>query len=420
MIAAGPPAAGWIVSPEWGSRARRPGWHDEVMISSLTRRLGSPVTYTRGLHLVLPLAIVAVWMFIDRTHWYVPALLAIPVGLIPAVRLAEGLQAQLFLTPGEHGAPGGSIAAARSADWSDRWRTVLWLELRLGVSALLLGTCVPVPLIVRDLLRAATGNLPAHDAIIRIQQPHWWFALFIPAVIAVLPALLLGLGDLVTAAARALLGPSAAHRLRALEERTEQLLEHNRIARELHDSIGHALTAAVLQAGAARATGDPRFTERALAAIEDTGRAALEDLDRVLLVLREPHRPLHERPTLAQAPRLFESARSAGAAVDAAISGSLEQLPGPVSREGYRILQEALTNAMRHAGRVPIRVRVRVGADRLDLDIVNQVTAPVSAGAGTGLRGMRERAELLGGSAHAGARDDSWQVRVELPFRAVR
>ncbi|CAM5613771.1 histidine kinase OS=Streptomyces violarus OX=67380 GN=FHS41_008025 PE=4 SV=1 [Streptomyces violarus] len=120
---------------------------------------------------------------------------------------------------------------------------------------------------------------------------------------------------LITRIALRLLGPSPAERLAALEERTEQLLERTRIARELHDSIGHALTVAVVQAGAARAAGDPAFTDRALSAIEDTGRAALEDLERVLGVLRESEKPVSSRPTLADADRLLESARASGAKV---------------------------------------------------------------------------------------------------------
>ncbi|NEB77012.1 two-component sensor histidine kinase, partial [Streptomyces sp. SID14478] len=174
-----------------------------------------------------------------------------------------------------------------------------------------------------------------------------------------------GAGRLMTRAAPLLLGPSAAERLAALEERTEQLLERNRMARELHDSIGHALTVAVVQAGAARAAGDPAFTQRALGAIEETGRAALEDLERVLVVLREAERPASSRPTLQDADRLLDSARASGAKVEVAVSGPLEKVPGPVSREGYRILQEALTNVLRHSGTVPVRVALTVAEGRL-------------------------------------------------------
>jgi signal transduction histidine kinase len=218
--------------------------------------------------------------------------------------------------------------------------------------------------------------------------------------------------------ARGLLGPSAAERLAILEERTEQLLERNRIARELHDSIGHALTVAVVQAGAARAAGDPDFTDRALAAIEDTGRSALADLERVLGVLREAERPVSARPTLAEAGRLLESARASGAKVDAELTGPLETVPGPVSREGYRILQEALTNVLRHAGGVPVRVRVGVAGDLLRLEVRNPLTAGTPGpGRGSGLRGIRERAALLGGHAATGPDAGEWQVHAELPLK---
>jgi len=111
------------------------------------------------------------------------------------------------------------------------------------------------------------------------------------------------------------------------------------------------LTISVMQAGAARAANDPVFTEQALCAIENTGRAALEDLDRVRLVLRESSGPAAGQPTLVQLDRLLDSARTSGALVTTDVSGRLEQIPVSVSQEGYRILQEALTNALRHGGR---------------------------------------------------------------------
>lgn len=186
-----------------------------------------------------------------------------------------------------------------------------------------------------------------------------------PLPLVALLALVVLSGRLITKAAERLLGPSPVQRLTALEERTEQLLERNRIARELHDSIGHALTVAVVQAGAARAAQDPDFTERALAAIEETGRDALDDLERVLRVLRESGTPVGQRPTLVEADRLLDSARGSGAEIDADVSGPLEQVPGAVSREGYRILQESLTNVLRHSGTVPVRVRIAVTGGRI-------------------------------------------------------
>ncbi|NKY52388.1 sensor histidine kinase [Nocardia vermiculata] len=397
-----------------------------MVFKALLRPLARSVTYTRGLHLALPMTAVALWMFIDRHSPWVPLLLAVPIGLIPGMRLAEAIQAQLFLTPHERGATDASIAVAPATDWADRWRIVLWLEIRLLLSMALFGVGIPAILMCSDLVRAALGAEPTGDTLLQLAGPKWWYALVAPLPILVLLAVLVGLGELVTACARWLLGPSASTRLHALEERTERLLENNRIARELHDSIGHSLTAMVLQAGAARAAGEPEFTGTALAAIEDTGRTALEDLERVLAVLREPSTPVDQRPMLTAASRLFDSARSAGATIDADITGPIERVSGPISREGYRILQEALTNALRHAGRVAVQVRVYVDAQWLELDVSNPVPAAesaddraVPADHGSGLRGIRERAELLGGEARMGPEDGRWRTWVRLPTHGL-
>ncbi|QJT06716.1 two-component sensor histidine kinase [Streptomyces asoensis] len=372
-------------------------------------------TYTRLLHLWVPMLVVSVWMFIDPSRPWVPALLLVPVGLIPAVRTGEGVQARLLLLPGDAHA---GFSVAPSATWRDRLRTVLWLEARMALGAAAMFACVWLPTLVYDLAAGAGGPVPDDLPGLHGVAPHWWPALLVPLPLLALYGAVVGLGELVTVVARGLLGPSAAERLAALEERTEQLLERNRIARELHDSIGHALTIAVVQAGAARAAGDAEFTDRALAAIEESGRSALADLERVLGVLREPGRPVSDRPTLAEADRLLESARASGAKVDAEVTGPLETVPGPVSREGYRILQESLTNVLRHAGSVPVRVRVGVADDLLRLEVRNPLTARIPGpGRGSGLRGIRERAALLGGRASTGPDEGDWRVRAELPLR---
>jgi signal transduction histidine kinase len=338
-------------------------------MARLLRPLLRGTAYTRLLHLWVPMLPVSVWMFIHPSTPWVPALVLIPVGLIPAVRLGEGVQAQLLLTPGERES---GISTAPSGTWRDRWRTVLWLEVRMLLGAVAAFMTVWLPLFCVMFVSAALGHPQLDEPILRIAHPHWSYGLLAPLPLVALYAGVVGLGELVT-----LLGPSAAERLAALEERTEQLLERNRIARELHDSIGHALTVAVVQAGAARAAGDADFTARALSAIEETGRTALEDLERVLGVLREADRPVGSRPTLGDADRLLESARASGAKVDAEVSGPLERVPGPVSREGYRILQESLTNVLRHAGPVPVRVRMSVVDGMLDLEVRNPLDAGV-------------------------------------------
>ncbi|WP_121704823.1 histidine kinase [Streptomyces sp. E5N298] len=378
------------------------------------RPLFRGATYTRLVYLWVPMLIVSVWVLVDDTNMWVPAALLLPVGLLPAVRTGEGVQARWLLTPGQGD---GGFSVAPSATWRDRLRTVVWLQCRLVLGLLTAGACVWLPILAVELVRHAAGHRVDDIPVLRDTAPHWAYALLAPLPLLALYGAVVGLGLLATAGARALLGPSAAERLTALEERTEQLLERNRIARELHDSIGHALTVAVVQAGAARAANSPEFTDRALTAIEETGRAALEDLERVLGVLREAERPVGARPTLRDADRLLESARASGAKVEAEVAGPLETLPGPVSREGYRILQEALTNVLRHAGAVPTRVRVEVADGALTLEVRNPLPDGRAApGRGSGLRGIRERAALLGGRAHTGPDGaGDWEVRVELP-----
>ncbi|WP_405710037.1 MULTISPECIES: sensor histidine kinase [unclassified Streptomyces] len=391
----------------------------------LLRPLASSVTYTRWLHLLIPGAGYSVWLFISPESPWAPMVFAVPVGLLPGTRLAEGVQAQLLLVPEERDKVDASISATTAATWGDRWRTVLWLEIRMLLALPAGYATVWLSATAVDLVLTASDDGPSDQWLVRGVDPHWWYALLFPLPILALLAVVVVSGRLITEAAKRLLGPSPAQRLTALEERTEQLLERNRIARELHDSIGHALTVAVVQAGAARAAHDPEFTERALAAIEETGRDALDDLERVLRVLRESGKPVGQRPTLVEADRLLDSARGSGAKIDADVSGPLEQVPGSVSREGYRILQESLTNVLRHSGTVPVRVRIAVAEGGLELEVTNPLGDPAieSAavpGGGSGLRGIRERAALLGGKAETGPYEGGWRVRARLPLDGLR
>lgn len=397
--------------------------HDEGMYRLLRAPL-QPVTYSRWLHLCVPVLLLAIWLFIAPEMPWMPLLIVVPFGFVPWVRAAEGLQARFLLAPYERGGAEGTISAEPSARWGDRWRTLLWLQTRMLFAGVAVAATVWLPVTTVDLIGFAFGFGPNEDLDWLLPSPltPWAAALLAPLPLVLLMVVVVLLGELITLVAGRLLGPSAAERLSALEVRTEQLLERTRIARELHDSIGHALTVAVVQAGAARAAGDPQFTDRALNAIEETGRAALEDLERVLLVLRESAQPASQRPTLAEADRLLESARASGAAVDAELTGPLEKLPGPVTREGYRILQEALTNVLRHCGPVPVRVRVEMVRDGLELEVTNPLPdrPSFSTGGGSGLRGIRERASLLGGRADTGPHEGGWRVRARLPLERIR
>ncbi|MQY10656.1 hypothetical protein SRB5_07680 [Streptomyces sp. RB5] len=397
---------------------------------TLLRPLTRAVTYTRWLHMLLGgLPSLVAMMVIgspdpEPASWVLmPVVVVLPLmavaALVPQTRVLEAAQARGLLFPGPHARERGEdpgISAGPSASWGDRGRVLCWLVLRV-VSGVAVG--IATFWLTGQSMGLAFG--PAGGATDLVWPGVWlsWYALLAPVPSVLLLLLVILAGRLEAAAARRLLGPSAAERMAALEERTERLLEHNRLARELHDSIGHALTVAVVQAGAARAAGKPEFTERALTAIEDTGRQALEELDRVLRVLREDAgRDPASRPGLTRLTGLVEAARASGAEVSCTVTGELAGVPGPVSREAYRIVQEALTNVLRHAGTVPVRLRVDAAADALELDVANPLPdgAPALPGGGSGLRGIRERAALLGGRAHTGGEDGAWRVRVRLPL----
>jgi signal transduction histidine kinase len=374
-------------------------------------------TWTRVLHLALgtwfAVACALVWPGLEDTSprtlvglYLAPLPVLAVLACIPVVRRSEGVQARALLLPGDD-----EITVEPARTWPDRGRLLLWLVVRveLGVlagqlTALAVATAWALPG-----LSSTTPSMP--------DLPAWAAVPLAAAVLAGLVYTLAGLGGLTAAAARHLLHPSLAERLSAQQARAEQLLERTRLAAELHDSIGHALTVTLLQAGAARelADRDPVFVDGALAAIEDSARHAVADLERVLALLRDTAPPLGA-PTLADLDRLVRSAEAAGAQIDVEVTGSVTELPPVVSREGYRIVQEALTNALRHAGPVPIRLRIDVGQKALHLVVRNPVSVSVPAGTGSGVQGLQERATGLGGTALAGPVADEWRVAVRLPL----
>ncbi|MFD6396384.1 sensor histidine kinase [Nocardia sp. NPDC060249] len=205
--------------------------------------------------------------------------------------------------------------------------------------------------------------------------------------------------------------------------------ERTRIARELHDVVAHAVSVIIVQADGAKYAlrQDPDTAERALATISGTGRDALRELRRTVALLRTEHAPeLLPQHGSAGIAKLAQMMREAGLAVDLELTGELDDIAPEVSLGVHRIVQESLTNTLRHAGAEPKAV-VRV--HRRDEDILVEVVdsggvpARVSPGAeipgaGMGLVGMRERVAVLGGTLHAGRLDDGrWQVRADLPLR---
>jgi signal transduction histidine kinase len=201
--------------------------------------------------------------------------------------------------------------------------------------------------------------------------------------------------------------------------RSAVLEERLRIARDLHDVVGHGMGAITVQAGTGRmalAAGADAEVRRALLRIEQAGRDVLREVRWLVGVLRE--RP--DEATLSDLAALADAARSAGFAVDLRIDGSFASVSSEIAEAAYRIVQEALTNAFRHSGSGRVRVNVGVN-DVLVLTVVDDGRGEPGA-EGHGIRGMRERAAAVGGEVSAGPRTDGpgWEVRAILPIRAGR
>jgi signal transduction histidine kinase len=213
-----------------------------------------------------------------------------------------------------------------------------------------------------------------------------------------------------------------AERERDLVAREAVVEERARIARELHDVIAHHVSMMVVQAGAERRVLDAAggSTHEVLETIEQSGRSALTEMRRLLGMLRgEGHEPLTPQPGLDDVPTLVGQLREAGLPVELRIDGERRELPIGIELSAYRIVQEALTNALKHAGDARATVHVRYGPDSLELEIADDGPggSTRASGGGHGLVGMRERVALYGGRLDASRRaEGGFVVRVRLPI----
>ena len=212
-----------------------------------------------------------------------------------------------------------------------------------------------------------------------------------------------------------------ASAMRAAEE------ERNRMARELHDAIAHSLSVMVIQASASRRmlTHDRQAAEDALHVVQHSGREALEELRQIMGVVRRDDELASAPPGLSQLDALVARTRAAGLDVELRTEGTLVVLSPALDLVAYRIVQEALTNAIKHAG--PSRAVVRMGFDTsaIELDIsdtgrgLTTATGEVSS-SGYGLIGMRERVSLFGGELWAGpGREGGFLVHARIPLPAA-
>ena len=389
--------------------------------------LGAALAVAFGLLLALPgVAVAGVGL-----PWAVPAiglLYAAPVallGLLGAVRAVEGVAVSALLTGRADPAP------PPSATWRQRARTSALLVVHVLAGAVvgaLLTVGVPTAVL---LVAAVAGNPGAARELGRevagLPLPDGDSARLLLAAVLVAAVLVAGEGlgrSLAVLAPRLLAGP-ASERLAVAEAHVSVLAGRDRLARELHDSVGHSLSLVSIQAGAARrlVLHDPAGAQEAMRATEDAARRALVDLDHVLGLLRDETAdpvPSAPAPDLRDVDDLASRARAAGAQVDLRHRGNVAVLPAVVSREAYRILQEGLTNALRHAQGAPVTVVVDALGDELLLLVEDAgAGATVTPGGGRGLVGVRERVRDLRGTVDAGPRGGGgWTLEVRLPVRA--
>jgi signal transduction histidine kinase len=218
-----------------------------------------------------------------------------------------------------------------------------------------------------------------------------------------------------------------AERTREEEARARVDEERLRIAREVHDTVAHAIAIINVQSGVTAHLFDkrPERTREALEAIQKTSSQALREMRSILGVLRDAHDGRVPHPGLGQIDELIAEARHAGIDIKLESEPATEALPSAVDSAAYRILQESITNVIRHVGPTRVTIRLRYGVDSLELCVTNErgdssSDGGTSAVPGRGITGMRERCSLLGGDLDAGpTADGGFAVSARLPFAPV-
>ncbi|MVA75128.1 two-component sensor histidine kinase [Auraticoccus sp. F435] len=331
------------------------------------------------------------------------------LGLVPGARELEVTAARTMLDAD------AELVVPRRPRWAHRRQTMAWVVLHQLAGVLVgVGLFAAVPAAGLVLVETVTGR--AGTVVDVPAAPAARAALAAAAVVVGLAGLAAcwPVGAVAARWAGRFLGPTASDRLELATSRAAREAEHTRLARELHDGIGHALTIVSVQAAAGRRVGgqDPAAAAAAFATIEDTARDALAELDELLAVLRE------DRPG-AVAPvdlaGVVETHRRAGLVVDARLDLPAG-LPPLLQRTVQRITAEALTNAHRH-GTGPVRLVVSAGAGVLTVEVSNPRGGRTSRrGGGRGLAGVRERVALFGGTVEAGPEGEHWVLRATLPL----
>lgn len=311
---------------------------------------------------------------------------------------------------------------ADDTSWNSRWRTGCWFTLHAAVGGVVSGlTLAMVPFAVYLLHYGAHFTFGEIETGARAFAFSGWFPewglLTGPLVLAALVAVVAAATAAMKALAPRLLGQGAADRLAASRAESARLAARNRIARELHDSVGHALSVVVIQSEAASRliAADPEYASQAMAAVGETARGALAELDAVIGALREdkerpraPQRDLSDLETLVA---------ESGVAVELDVTGDTDAISRLASREIYRIVQESLTNVLRHADEPRATVLIAVEERECTVAVTSPATRrPRPRAGGRGLIGMAERAAVLGGTAETDWTPWHWTVRAAMPI----
>jgi signal transduction histidine kinase len=275
--------------------------------------------------------------------------------------------------------------------------------------SLLVGAITGIAIVIAIALLQATGNVP--EGVTRL--------------LLVLGALVVGDTVRSRGALRQAIAERTAQRQREREQAALLRLEEERlrIARELHDSVAHALVGINVRAGVAAHLDPERESAAALTEIQQASAQALNDLRATLDLLREPGADAPVRPPqdLNALPELFAQAQANGLDAQLELNANGASIASPIEQAAYRIVQESLTNVLRHAHATKVHVRIQIQDGCLTIDVTDNGRGGPARDAGHGLTGMAERAHALGGRIAAGPADNGgWQVTASLPLAGKR
>lgn len=349
---------------------------------------------------------------------------AVALGLVPGARELEVTAARALLDVDDE------LVVPAEPRLAHRARTAAWVVLHL-LTGLVVASCLfaLLPAVALVGFEAVTGRSLSSGLAVPSGPVEVVLRLAACAVVGLLAVTATWpLGMAASALAGRVLGPTPHDRLETALARARREAEHTRLARELHDGIGHALTVVTVQAAAGRrvVAVNPEAAADALGAIEETARSALAELDQLLAVLRDDD----AAASAVLAPALDDvvtAHRRAGLDLSAQIDLPAG-LPALLSGTVQRIVTEALTNAHRHGAPGPVRLTVGLAGpedDRVLVEAVNPVRSGTRTGrrppggrssGGRGLAGINERVALFGGTAEAGPDGDHWVLRATLPW----